>query len=141
MNYTYPQMNPYPSQAFMRYGQNPYQQPAAPQTMPQQVQGYSPASMPVSSKEEAMAAPADFSGAPMVFTDFSHGKIYLKQWNSQKGAADFVVFAPEAQAVSEESSGARNEDYITKSDFRKEMEKLYKELDQLRGGKTDEDEH
>ena len=141
MNYTYPQMNPYPSQAFMRYGQNPYQQPAAPQSMPQQVQGYSPASMPVSSKEEAMAAPADFSGAPMVFADFSHGKIYLKQWNNQKGAADFVIFAPEVQAVSEERSATHNEDYITKSDFRKEMEKLYRKLDQLRGGKADENEH
>lgn len=140
MNYTYPPVNPYPAQGYLRYGQNPYQQPVAPQPMAQPVQGYSPESRPVSSKEEAMAAPADFSGAPMVFTDFAHGKIYLKQWNGQKGAADFVVFAPEV-AVSEESSATRNEDYITKSDFRKEMEKLHKELDRLRGGTTNEDEN
>lgn len=84
MNYPNYQMNPYPSQGYLRYGQNPYQTIPVQQAAPQQMQGYSPASMPVSSKEEAMAAPADFSGAPMVFTDFSHGKVYIKQWNSQK---------------------------------------------------------
>ena len=75
MNYPNYQMNPYPSQGYLRYGQNPYQQPVVQQTMPQPVQGYSPESRPVSSKEEAMAAPADFSGAPREVTDFSHGKI------------------------------------------------------------------
>ena len=140
MNYP-PYPNQYQPQNYLRYGQNPYQQMPLQQPVQQPVQGYSPASMPVSSKEEAMAAPADFSGAPMVFTDFSHGKIYVKQWNGQKGAADFVVFAPEVQEASEKSSATCNEDYITKTDFRKEMEKLYKELDQLRGGTNNEDEN
>lgn len=129
MNYT---PNPYPSQGYMQY--RPYQAYQPYQSI-QQPQGYSPSSMPVSSKEEAMAAPADFSGAPMVFADFSHGKIYVKQWNAQKGAADFVVFAPEVQAEPEPEKAPAG-DYISKSTFRKEMEKLYAEIDKLKGAKT-----
>lgn len=126
--------NPYVPQGYLRYGQNPYQQqmPVQQPVMPQQPMGYSPTSMPVSSREEAMAAPADFSGAPMVFTDFSHGKIYVKQWNSQKGAADFVVFAPEAQAEPEQEQKPAG-DFVSKSEFRKAMEKLYAEIGRLKG--------
>ena len=130
----YPNYQPYPTQGYLRYGQNPYQQqmPMQQPVAPQQMQGYSPASMPVSSREEAMAAPADFSGAPMLFADFSHGKIYVKQWNNQKGAADFVVFAPEVQTEPEPEKAPAG-DWISKSEFRKEMEKLYAEINKLKG--------
>ena len=130
----YPNYQPYPAQGYLRYGQNPYQQqmPMQQPVAPQQMQGYSPASMPVSSREEAMAAPADFSGAPMLFADFSHGKIYVKQWNNQKGAADFVVFAPEVQAEPEPEKAPAG-DWISKSEFRREMEKLYAEINKLKG--------
>ena len=130
----YPNYQPYPAQGYLRYGQNPYQQqmPLQQPAIPQQPQGYSPASMPVSSREEAMAAPADFSGAPMVFADFSHGKIYVKQWNNQKGAADFLVFAPEMQAE-EPAPTEKQADGVTRSEFRREMEKLYAEIEKLKG--------
>lgn len=133
MNYP----NPYPSQGYLQY--KPYQPytPYSPYQTAQQPQGYSPSSMPVSSKEEAMAAPADFSGAPMVFADFAHGKIYVKQWNTQKGAADFVTFAPEAQAEPEPEQKPAG-DYVSKSAFRKEMEKLYAEIKKLKGEMKDE---
>lgn len=130
----YPNYQPYPMQGYARYGQNPYQQqmPMQQPAVPQQMQGYSPASMPVSSREEAMAAPADFSGAPMLFADFSHGKIYVKQWNNQKGAADFVVFAPEVQAE-EPAQQEKPADCVSKAEFRREMEKLYAEINKLKG--------
>lgn len=130
----YPNYQTYPMQGYLRYGQNPYQQqmPVQQPVAPQQMQGYSPASMPVSSREEAMAAPADFSGAPMLFADFSHGKIYVKQWNNQKGAADFVVFAPEVQAE-EPKPEETPADCVTKAEFRREMEKLYAEIGRLKG--------
>lgn len=130
----YPNFQPYQAQGYLRYGQNPYQQqmPMQQPVAPQQMQGYSPASMPVSSREEAMAAPADFSGAPMLFADFSHGKIYVKQWNNQKGAADFVVFAPEVQAE-EPAKQEKSADCVSKAEFRREMEKLYAEINKLKG--------
>lgn len=126
--------NPYMPQSYLRYGQNPYQQqmPVQQPVMPQQPQGYSPASMPVSSKEEALAQPADFSGAPMVFTDFSHGKIYVKQWNNQRGAADFVVFAPELPPDPEPEQSPAG-DYVSKGEFRKAMEKMYAEIEKMKG--------
>ena len=130
----YPNYQPYPAQGYLRYGQNPYQQqmPMQQPVAPQQMQGYSPASMPVSSREEAMAVPADFSGAPMLFADFSHGKIYVKQWNNQKGAADFVVFAPEVQEE-EPAQQEKPADCVSKAEFRREMEKLYAEINKLKG--------
>lgn len=125
------QYNPYPSQAYMRpYNQIPTSLPAQQPMMPQAVPGYSQASMPVSSKEEALAAPADFSGAPMIFADFSHSRIYVKQWNSQKGAADFMVFAPDAEPDPAPAFG--QEKYVPLSKFREEMERLYKEINKLK---------
>ena len=124
------QYNPYPSQAYMR----PYT--PIPTALPQQqamqppVPGYSQASMPVSSREEALAAPADFSGAPMIFADFSHSRIYVKQWNAQKGAADFMVFSPETEPEQEASAPA--EKYVPLSKFREELERLYREIDKLK---------
>ena len=137
----YPNFQPYQAQGYLRYGQNPYQQqmPMQQPVAPQQMQGYSPASMPVSSREEAMAAPADFSGAPMLFADFSHGKIYVKQWNNQKGAADFVVFAPEAQ-TEEPAQPEKPADCVSKAEFRREMEKLYAEINKLKGDTRHETE-
>ena len=68
----------------------------------------------------------------MLFADFSHGKIYVKQWNNQKGAADFVVFAPEVQAE-EPVQQEKSADCVSKVEFRREMEKLYAEINKLKG--------
>lgn len=53
------------------------------------------ASRPVSSKEEAQAVAMDFGGGLMIFPDFSHGRIHIKQWDKQRGQATFASFVPE----------------------------------------------
>lgn len=64
------------------------------QTVQQIGQGISPASRPVSNKDEANAVQADFSGSMMLFPDVTHNRIYLKRWNMNTGAAEFAEFAP-----------------------------------------------
>ena len=128
------QYNPYPAQAYMRpFNPIPTALPAQQPMLQQPIPGYSQASMPVSSREEAMAAPADFSGAPMIFGDFAHGRIYVKRWDGQKGSADFMVFAPEAEP--EHEAAASVEKFVPLSKFREEMERLYKEIEKLKSKK------
>ncbi len=74
--------------------QNNIQQAAMPQ---QGVQGISPASRPVTNREEAISVAADFTGSPMVFPDITHNRVYMKRWNFNTGAADFVEYAPVQQ--------------------------------------------
>ena len=99
----------------------------APQ-MPQNGQfgqgGLSPMSRPVSSKEEAQATAADFSGALMVFPDVAHGKVYLKRWNLQAGAADFLEFGP-VETVAE---NATVPEYVCLQTYQEDMAALRKEL-------------
>lgn len=125
---------------------NPYQQmmpgaqqigaqqmmPQMPQQMPVMPQmqqgGLSSMSRPVSGKEEAMAAAADFSGAMMLFPDIAHGRVYLKRWNMQTGAADFLEFAPVV-----EQRPAQPE-YVSVQSFQMELEKLRAEIASMKGG-------
>ena len=92
-------------------GYQPMQMPQMlmPQMSPQMPQGgqmsgggLSPMSRPVSSREEAQACAADFSGALMIFPDLAHSRAYLKRWNMQTGAADFVEFCPVTDVPTEE---------------------------------------
>ena len=114
-------------------GYQPMQMPQMqmPQMTPQMPQngqfgqgGLSPMSRPVSSREEAQATAADFSGALMVFPDLAHGHVYLKRWNMQTGAADFVEFGP-AETVAE---NATVPEYVCLQTYQEDMEKLKKEL-------------
>lgn len=104
----------------------------APQ-MPQNGQfgqgGLSPMSRPVSSREEAQATAADFSGAMMVFPDVAHGRVYLKRWNMQTGAADFMEFGP-VETVAE---NATVPEYVCLQTYQEDMEKLRKELAAIKG--------
>lgn len=69
--------------------------PAQPMQPPQQApQGLSPTSRIVANREEAMGVPADFNGNLMVFPDITHNRVFVKRWNYQTGAADFVEYAP-----------------------------------------------
>ena len=119
---------PYPYGGYqpMQMPQMPMPQ-MAPQ-MPQNGQmsggGLSPMSRPVSSREEAQATAADFSGALMLFPDISHGRVYLKRWNVQTGAADFLEFGP-VEAVAENATGP---EYVCLQTYQEDMEKLRKEL-------------
>lgn len=123
---------PYPYGGYqpMQMPQMPMPQ-MAPQ-MPQNGQmsggGLSPMSRPVSSREEAQATAADFSGALMLFPDISHGRVYLKRWNMQTGAADFVEFGPVVEAAE-----APAVEYVCMQTYRDDMERLQKELAELKG--------
>lgn len=118
-------------------GYQPMQMPQMPipQMTPQMPQngqmsggGLSPMSRPVSSREEAQATAADFSGALMLFPDISHGRVYLKRWNMQTGAADFMEFGPVVEAA--EAPAA---EYVCLQTYRDDMERLQKELAELKG--------
>ena len=122
----FPPYNPYQQQMMgmqQMMPQMPAQVPVAPQL---QQGGLSPMSRPVSGKEEAMAAAADLSGAMMLFPDIAHGRVYLKRWNMQTGAADFLEFAPvtEQRPVQAE--------YVSLHTYQADMESLRRELAELK---------
>ena len=124
----FPPFNPYQQQMMgmqQMMPQMPAQMPVSPQM---QQGGLSPMSRPVSGKEEAMAAAADFSGAMTLFPDIAHGRVYLKRWNMQTGAADFLEFAPvtEQRPVQTE--------YVSVQAFQTELEKLRSEIATMKGG-------
>lgn len=107
MAFTYPSYGGYPPLSSMPGAQpmmgqtfgpisSPVQMaPAQPMQTPQQApQGLSPTSRIVASREEAMGVPADFNGNLMVFPDITHNRVFVKRWNYQTGAADFIEYAP-----------------------------------------------
>lgn len=95
------QAQPYPPRPDMQgYPPQCPQQPLqGPQTVQQAMQGISPSSRLVTSREEAMGVAADFSGAPMVFPDIANGRIFVKRWNFNTGSSDFTEFVPVVQAA------------------------------------------
>lgn len=58
---------------------------------PQQQPGYRV--QPVTGREEALAVPVDYLGAGTLLPDLAHGVIYLKRFNGNTGASDFLTFA------------------------------------------------
>ncbi len=147
----YPYYNPYygaqmPAQALpVEMGQNYIQQQSvAPVQSVGQGQGISPYSRPVSSKEEAMAVGADFSGAPMIFPDMAHNAVYVKRWDYQTGSAVFVEYLPK-DAVPEAPAAV----YATQGDFKELAEKMTERLEDIeadierlkkKGAKKNDDE-
>lgn len=115
-------------------GQQGQQMPGFAPQRPQDGQfspgGLSPASRPVSGREEAQAAPADFSGALMIFPDLSHGMVWVKRWNMQTGTAEFAGFALVQPAAPPE--------YVTTDALRAELEQLRREMAEMRGGNANE---
>lgn len=81
-----PSYSPYSYINYQNQPQTPYSQPM-PNNMAMQNQG--PASAPsasiqgrmVTSKEEALGVPVDFSGAPILLADLSHNAIFVKKFN------------------------------------------------------------
>lgn len=147
----YPYYNPYfgaQTPNFNRpadMGQNYVpQQNVAPAQSVGQTQGFSPTSRPVSSKEEAMAVGADFSGAPMVFVNMAQNEIYVKRWDFQSGSAVFTEYVP--KGVEPEVPPAI---YATQGDFKELAEKLTERLEDIeadierlkkKGAKKNDDE-
>lgn len=87
----------------------------APQSVPNNGQGLSPASRMVSNRDEANAVPADFSGSLMVFPDIRNNRVYIKRWNFQTGTADFIEFGP---VVNEPAKEAPAVQYATMDDLK-----------------------
>ena len=129
----FPPYNPYQQQSMMQsvpqmMPQMTQQMPVAPQMMQG---GVSPMSRPVSSREEAQATAADFSGAPMVFLDRAHRRVYVKQWNMQTGMADFEDYGP----VIEQRPAAP--EYVNVHTFQSELDKLRAEINEMKGAKIE----
>ena len=79
----------------------------APSNASMGAQGLSSASRMVSNREEANSVPADFTGSLMVFPDVRNNRVYIKRWNFQTGAADFVEFAPVVPEQTKETTSVR----------------------------------
>lgn len=98
------------------YGYSPQQtffpQPQ-PQQMAQPMQQPAFTCRPVGSREEAVAAQADYFSAGLIMPELARGRIYLKRFNQQTGASDFYEFGllqPEEPAKVE---------YVTREEFNK----------------------
>lgn len=94
----------------------------------QNTQGISPSSRMVSNRDEANAVPADFTGALMVFPDVRGNRVYLKRWNYQTGAADFLEFVP--------ATHVQEQNYATME----HINELRKEIELLKGAKVNDTE-
>lgn len=131
MPYQYiPQQNPYYTQMFQAPQMpNMMQAPQMAQTQP----AAQPAGLTgrmVTSREEALGVPVDFSGQPMVFPDLAHGAIYVKVFNAGTGASDFREYRlqagdtdqPTGETMKADANWAKAED----------LEKLREETKQIR---------
>lgn len=134
MPYQYMAPQPYYQQMFGQPMQ--MQQPAQATMQPTQMSA-APAGLPgrmVTSREEALGVPADFSGQPMVFPDLAHGSIYLKQFNAQTGASEFKEF----RAVEISEADTKKPSFASAEDLqglRDEMQKLREELEAVKAAK------
>ena len=118
-----------------------YPQPQQMAPAPPQSQQQAFATRPVTSREEAVAVQVDFMGAGTLMPDLSHGAIYLKRFNQETGACDFLTFTAEQTKMENPTPT----EYATKADLlemRQVIEGLAGDLDRLRtkGGKRLADE-
>lgn len=143
-----PQMGPYmPSAGFQpRVDAQPYPPAQGLSQAPQgPIQGLSPSSRPVTSREEAMGVAADFSGAPMIFPDVTHNRVYLKRWDLASGGPAFQEYAPvppQEQAASQENAPWASIQDV--QDLKDLVDRLQGEIERLKrpgmkGGKASDD--
>ena len=135
------------------YGQNPAYAPAWQTPRPDMVQGYpqqpamapAPAQgqipafavRPVTNREEAVAAQVDFLGPGTLMPDVNHGIIYLKRFNPNTGACDFLTFRTDTTQA--ENSEKEQPEYATRSEvesMRSIILKLAKDVETIKGGKS-----
>ena len=102
------------------YPQSQQIAPAQPQSQQQAF-----ATRPVTSREEAVAVQVDFMGAGTLMPDLSHGAIYLKRFNQETGACDFMTFT--AEQAKPETPAAPAGEYATKADLQ-EMQQVIQGL-------------
>lgn len=69
----------------------------------------------VTSKEEALAVPVDFSGRPMTLLDTAHGRVWIKSFNPTTGSAELDEYCKVSPAPPAENPVA----YAALSDFQR----------------------
>lgn len=109
----------------------------APQGQQGPITGLSPASRPVTSREEAMGVAADFSGARMLFPDVAHNRVYVKWWDFNRGEPVFQEYAPVLRSPAEHNSAQTTEAAVWASlqdvqDLKDAMDKLQEEVNRLK---------
>lgn len=123
---------PYPYQSYGVYNPTPSFLPqnyspvsAAPNPVPQNNTSGQTGYMcrPVTSRLEAEAVQVDFLGPGTIMPDLAHGVIYLKRFNTNTGASDFLVFAVQNTPETEPVQYATIEDI---NSLRSEIEALKK---------------
>lgn len=99
---------------------------------------------PVTSREEAVAVQVDFYGPGTIMPDLSHGMIYLKRFNPNTGASDFLDFTfsqPQPKEALPLSYDPRQDIETLRSDLealRAELEETKKAGSKRTGGKADD---
>ena len=69
---------------------------------------------PVTSKEEAVATPADFM-RPIILPDMAHGMVYIKRFNPATGVSDILDFKLMGDMPNTVPAG----DFVTRQEFDK----------------------
>lgn len=83
----------YTPNMYQQYQYQPVSSPVQQQLQPTQMSAANTLQgRMVTSREEALGVPVDFSGQPMLFPDLAHGVIYYKQFNAGTGSSDFREF-------------------------------------------------
>lgn len=131
--YTFPNyggFNAMPSYNPQNFAPAPVQTPTQPQTVQSGVTSPSGFSCrPVTSRLEAEAVQVDFLGPGTIMPDLGHGVIYLKRFNPNTGASDFVVFAMEQL---QEAAPVRYAPLDAMENLREEIESLKGEIEALK---------
>ena len=129
--YTFPNYGAFPNYNPQNFAPAPVQPPASVQSGVNTPPGY--LCRPVTSRLEAEAVQVDFLGPGTVLPDLSHGAIYLKRFNPNTGASDFLVFNLETP-----SEPAPAPQYVTADvmdGLREEIAALKNEVDALKKAK------
>ena len=84
----------------------------------------------VTSREEALGVPVDFSGRPMTLLDTTHGRIWVKTFNPNTGSADLAEY----RRVAPEQAEAQA--FVPLGEFQQlqnVVSRIAEELQQLKG--------
>lgn len=113
---------PFQYQPQMGYQQPTYQMPYQQQEQPLFCRA-------VTSREEALGVPVDFSGRPMTLLDTTHGKIWVKTFNPNTGSADLAEYRRVAPEQAETPA------FVPMSDFQQlqgVVQQMAEEIQKLR---------
>lgn len=73
----------------------------------------------VTSKEEALAVPVDFSGRPMTLLDTAHGRVWIKVFNPATGSAELDEYCKASPAPPVEKPAENPVAYVALADFQR----------------------